>query len=248
MNKHLIALSAGLLLAAAPALRAELKWTTDYKAALTNAEATGKGVFLNFTGSDWCGWCFKLKAEVFDKPEFAAFAEANLVLVEVDFPRRKAQSDELKKQNQLLQAQCRIEGYPTLVLMNGKGQQIGTYGYMPGGPGVLIGQIKQSPGITWKSAEAPPAAKAEKIDKAADPFAGMPTGVKYYDELKLTGISGSESRRFAIVNNQTFTAGESASVKLKGGTVKVLCKEIRAHSVVVQIDGTAEPKELFLGR
>jgi thioredoxin-related protein len=249
MQIHLIALSAGLLLAAAPALRAGLEWTTDYKAALTRAEAEGKGVFLNFTGSDWCGWCFKLKAEVFDKPEFEAFAKANLVLVEVDFPRRKAQSDELKKQNQSLQALHRIQGYPTLVLLNGKGQQIGNYGYMPGGPGALIGQIKQAPGITWKSAEAPAAApKSDKADKAADPFAGMPTGVKRYEELKLTGISGTEARRFAIVNNQTFSAGETASVKLKDGTVKLLCKEIRARSVVVQIEGAPEPRELFLGR
>src|SRR5438093_5259325 len=91
---------AGLMLARAGA--AELNWTTDVLKAQAKAKEEKKLVFLDFTGSDWCGWCIKLHNEVFSKPEFEEYAKKNLVLVEVDFPLRKQQSEELKKANQAL--------------------------------------------------------------------------------------------------------------------------------------------------
>ena len=84
---------------------------------------------LDFTGSDWCGWCIKLNKEVFSKEEFADYAKKNLVLVEVDFPRRKKLSEEQKKANEALQEKYKIEGYPTLVVLNGDGKQVGKLGY-----------------------------------------------------------------------------------------------------------------------
>ncbi len=71
-------------------------------------------VLLDFTGSDWCGWCIKLQKETFSKPEFQKFAAESLVLVELDFPRGKEQSEELKKQNQELAEKFGIQGFPTL--------------------------------------------------------------------------------------------------------------------------------------
>src|SRR5580700_7288575 len=68
---------------------AEAEWLTDYRAALNQAGRENKFVMLDFTGSDWCGWCKKLKAEVFDQPEFIDYANQSLVLVEVDFPHAK---------------------------------------------------------------------------------------------------------------------------------------------------------------
>src|ERR1017187_4807538 len=69
-----------------------LEWLTDVPAALARAKAENKTVLLDFTGSDWCGWCMRLKAEVFDQPEFSTYAHANLILVELDFPHHKTQS------------------------------------------------------------------------------------------------------------------------------------------------------------
>ena len=71
---------------------AEPSWETDYKKAQDQAKAGNKLVLLDFTGSDWCGWCIKLDREVFSKPEFKDYATKNLVLVELDFPRAKAQA------------------------------------------------------------------------------------------------------------------------------------------------------------
>lgn len=121
----------------------ELNWTTDVPKATAKAKAENKLVMMDFTGSDWCGWCIKLNKEVFSKPEFAQYAKKNLVLVEVDFPRAKEQSDELKKANQELQKKYSIEGYPTIIVLNGEGKQVGTLGYMQGGPKAFIAELEK---------------------------------------------------------------------------------------------------------
>jgi len=74
-------------------------WLTDLRKAQGIAEAEGKAVMINFTGSDWCGWCIKLKKEVFSQSEFLTYARQNLVLVELDFPKRKALPPALKAAN-----------------------------------------------------------------------------------------------------------------------------------------------------
>jgi thioredoxin-related protein len=111
------------------------QWQTDYSAALEQAGRENKMVLLDFTGSDWCGWCIKLKKDTFSRPEFQKFAEGSLVLVELDFPRKKEQSAELKKQNQELAEKFGIEGFPTLVLLDPQGKEAArNVGYLPGGP------------------------------------------------------------------------------------------------------------------
>ena len=96
-------------------------------------------VLLDFTGSDWCGWCIKLKKDTFSKPEFQKLAEEKLVLVELDFPRSKTQSAELKKQNQELAEKFGIEGFPTLVLLSSQGTEVArNVGYLAGGFGKLL--------------------------------------------------------------------------------------------------------------
>ena len=108
---------------------------TDYSAALERAAKQNKMVLLDFTGSDWCGWCIKLQKETFSKPEFKKFAEESLVLLELDFPRGKPQSDEVKKQNEELAKKFGIEGFPTLVLLDPQGKEAArNVGYLAGGP------------------------------------------------------------------------------------------------------------------
>src|SRR2546423_300334 len=97
-------------------------WVTDLPSAQAAAKAANKLVLINFTGSDWCGWCIRLRNEVFSQPEFDSFAQDNLVLVEADFPRQKAQTAELKQANAELAQHFQIRGYPTLILLNGDGQ------------------------------------------------------------------------------------------------------------------------------
>jgi thioredoxin-related protein len=119
----------------------ELNWLTDLPKAQAQAKKENKLVMMDFTGSDWCGWCIKLHNEVFSKPEFAEYATKNLVLVQVDFPRKKEQTSELKAANQALQEKYKIEGYPTIVVLNGEGKKVGELGYQPGGPKAFIAEL-----------------------------------------------------------------------------------------------------------
>ena len=141
MKRIAFGLFAGLVLARAGA--AEPKWTTDLPKAQAQAKTENKLVMMDFTGSDWCGWCIKLNREVFSQPEFADYAAKNLVLVEVDFPRTKAQSKELQKANDALQTKYGIEGYPTIIVLNSAGQKVGQLGYMPGGPKAFIAELEK---------------------------------------------------------------------------------------------------------
>jgi thioredoxin-related protein len=99
-------------------------WSDNYAASLARAKEEKKMLLLDFTGSDWCGWCVKLDEEVFSKGPFKSFAKKNLVLVELDYPRGKTQTDEVKKQNSELKAKFAISGYPTLILVDAEGQEV----------------------------------------------------------------------------------------------------------------------------
>ncbi len=136
-----IALGLLTCLALLQAGAAELQWMTDLPKAQAKAKAEHKMVMMDFTGSDWCGWCIKLNKEVFSTPEFAAYAEKNLVLVEVDFPNAKKQTSELKAANQALQEKYKIDGYPTIVVLNGEGKKVGETGYIAGGPKPFIEKL-----------------------------------------------------------------------------------------------------------
>ena len=118
-------------------------WMTDLPKPQAKAQAEKKLVLMDFTGSDWCGWCIKLDKEVFSTKEFAAYADKNLVLMEVDFPRSKKQSPEVKKANQELAKKYNIRGYPTIIVLNSSGKQVGELGYMKGGPKAFIAELER---------------------------------------------------------------------------------------------------------
>ena len=122
----------------------ELNWTTDLSAAKEKAKEDKKMVMMNFTGSDWCGWCKKLKADVFSKEDFGEYAAKNLVLVELDFPARIKQSDELKKANAALKKEYAVRGYPTIVVLNSEGDEVWKQvGYLKGGPSAFIAKLEE---------------------------------------------------------------------------------------------------------
>ena len=77
-----------LVFALASSALAGAEWQTDYARALEKAKAENKRVLLDFTGSDWCGPCIELRKRVLSRPDFAAYAEKNLILVEIDYPKR----------------------------------------------------------------------------------------------------------------------------------------------------------------
>ena len=100
-------------------------------------------VLLDFTGSDWCGWCKRLNKEIFQTPEFTEYAQKRLELVEVDFPHRKKLPAELVKANDALQSKYQVRGYPTLIILNSAGKKIGELGYQEGGPKAFIAELEK---------------------------------------------------------------------------------------------------------
>lgn len=119
----------------------QLVWQTDYAAALNQAKAENRRVFLFFTGSDWCSWCRRLNNEILSTPEFARYSKEKLILVEVDFPKKRPQSATLKAQNAKLAKRYKIEGYPTVIVLDSTGEKIDELGYQEGGPGPFISRL-----------------------------------------------------------------------------------------------------------
>jgi protein disulfide-isomerase len=114
-------------------------WQTDYKQALAQAAQEKKRVLLDFTGSDWCPYCIQMDKEVLTQPEFRVFAARKLVLVKLDFPRKKKMPPAEAEQNQKLQQEFTIEGFPTYVLLNPAGTEMRRQvGYLEGGPKEFI--------------------------------------------------------------------------------------------------------------
>ena len=124
----------------------QLVWMVDLDKAVELSNKTGKPIMANFTGSDWCGWCKRLKREVFDTPEFKAWAADNVILLELDFPRKTPISDELRQQNRNLQYAFGVRGYPTIHFFTADRTSDGKYsykrmaksGYVQGGPTAWI--------------------------------------------------------------------------------------------------------------
>jgi protein disulfide-isomerase len=124
---------------------ADSPWGTDYKKAQEEAKTNHKFVLLNFTGSDWCGYCIMLDRAILSKPEFKDYASKNLILLEVDFPRRKSQSVQTRKQNQELAERYQIEGFPTLVVLDGEGKTVWRFeGYYGGGLAAFLAELDKA--------------------------------------------------------------------------------------------------------
>ena len=217
------------------------EWITDYPTALAKARESGKLVLIDFTGSDWCGYCIQLKKKSLSTGEFNTFADQKLILLEVDFPRRKRLPAEQLKANEALARRFGIQGFPTLFLVNGEGKILGQVP-AENNPRELIQAIARVSG----QAVPPAVARASAAPTAPPPpmFNGAPTQPPpEYTGLKLQGISGPAGKKLAILNSQTFSKGEGGRIKISGEEIAVRCLEIRERSVLLAIDGSN--KEVF---
>jgi protein disulfide-isomerase len=141
MKKLLVAVVIGCVWLQTQA--ADLSWGTDLPKAQAQAKTDKKMVLLDFTGSDWCGWCMKFDKETLSTDKFADYAKSHLELVVVDFPNKKSQSDALKAANKALGEKYGVNGYPTFVVLNADGKEIGRQvGYAPGGPDAFIAKLE----------------------------------------------------------------------------------------------------------
>ncbi len=119
------------------------EWITDYDLAVQYAQSSGLPIMINFTGSDWCIWCIRLKDEVFNKKGFQDYAKENLILLELDFPRNIQQTEAMKQANAKLRDRFNVRGYPTIVLMDKDQKEIARTGYQHGGAAAYVTHVKE---------------------------------------------------------------------------------------------------------
>ncbi len=119
-----------------------LKWYDNLEQAEVVAQKEGKPILINFTGSDWCVWCKRLRSEVFSQDDFINYAKDNLVLVKIDFPEKIQQTEAVKFYNNQLAQRFNVQGFPTIVILNSNGSLLGTTGYQQGGAEAYVEHIK----------------------------------------------------------------------------------------------------------
>jgi len=183
----------GLLATMAPAFAGEEAaegeapvWYDDFDKAVEAAKAQKKNLLVDFTGSDWCGWCIKLHKEVFDHAEFLEPVQKSFILVALDFPR----GDEAKakvpnpERNEALQQKHAVRGFPTILLMTPEGEVFGRTGYREGGPAKYMEHIGSTAtswkvanelAAAWTSADA--SAKEDLMMKACEAMAKFESAV-----------------------------------------------------------------------
>ena len=149
----------------APAKSAEAVWGTDFDAAVRQAKADGKRILLDFTGSDWCGWCMRMERETLSQPAFKDYAAQHLVLVTVDFPAHKDQSEADARQNRMLQERFGVNGFPCFVVLSPTGEEVDRQsGYLEGGPEAFITFLRAS-----ENAETPAKPHASATGTGSNP-------------------------------------------------------------------------------
>jgi thioredoxin-related protein len=143
-------------------------WSADYAASKKLAAESKKDMLLDFTGSDWCGWCIKLNDEVFKHEPFKAGVKDTFVLVELDYPKDKSKlSEETQKQNAELGEKYAVQGYPSILLCDSEGRPYAATGYQKGGPEKYVEHLNELRENKTKRDEAFAAAsKAEGPAKA----------------------------------------------------------------------------------
>lgn len=186
----------GLAAAVAPAFAA-IEWTTDLDAARTRAAAEGKSVLVDFTGSDWCGYCIQLKKNVFDTPAFESFAKDDFVFVEIDVPSDVNRiGQELYNKNSQLCEQYKISGFPTIMIMSPEGYIIG--GFVGG---ANMARVQDS--LNKAKENAAKVKEAEKLEGSAKALKLAEVQASLASDLKIANTAMIQVIADADVDNVT---------------------------------------------
>lgn len=122
-------------------------WMGDINTAKTEAAQQHKLILVNFSGSDWCGPCIRLRKEILESTQFEGYATDHLVLVRADFPRQKKNqlSKEQVKLNEALADKYNSEGkFPYTLLVDENGKVLKSWdGYPNETPEAFVGEIEK---------------------------------------------------------------------------------------------------------
>ena len=172
-------------------------WVEDFQTALDLAEKQNKDLLLDFTGSDWCGWCIKLKKEVFDQEAFKKKAPEHFILVEIDFPRKTP----VKAANKELGSIFEVQGYPTIILTDPQGRAYARTGYQAGGPEKYLEHLaelrnvkKERDALFAQAAKEQGVKKAKLLDEALSQLEAQKVLIGYEDEVEQLKEADKENK------------------------------------------------------
>lgn len=242
LSRLCLALTA--LVAALPA-HAEIKWLTDLDEAQKVATKEKKAILVDFTGSDWCGWCIRLKKEVFDEKAFEV-ASKDFIFVELDFPRGKKLAPELKAKNDALAKKFNVQGFPTIMLLNAQGEAFAQTGYEEGGPANYLKSLavflKSNNAAGVKAfgqkavAEAEQAKISEALDAAIGPFVEKKDQVGA--EAALAKFIATQGLKGEAATRLEFSARMGITMECKAGDHAAILKLIDA--TMKKVDAKSE--------
>ena len=217
----------------APAFCAE--WIGDFEAAKAKAKAEKKALLVDFTGSDWCGNCIALRKNVFDTPEFEAYAKDKFVLAEVDVPRGNKISAEQKKKNNELVKKYAVDGFPTILVMTATGKAVG--GFV--GRKDSFSQVQPALDKGYENVKALKKANKAKDAKAklqamADVYRNIPKDVKpCATDLRNDLKKADPDDKMGVVNAEASAQEQAQMLEAKLGELfgnpnKSMMKEVKA--------------------
>lgn len=108
----------------------EIVWESDMPSALERARSEGKPVLVNFY-ADWCVWCKRLESTTLRDAKVAAVLQSKVVPLSLD----------VDGEGKELSNEYRVDGLPTIVVLDAGGREIGRIpGYMP--PDSFLEQVE----------------------------------------------------------------------------------------------------------
>ena len=222
-------------------------WLTDLDEGIKVAKAEKKAILVDFTGSDWCGWCIRLKKEVFDQKEFAV-ATNDFVLVELDYPQKKKQSAEVKAKNKVLAEKFGIEGFPTILLLDANGEPFAQTGYEAGGPVKYLAHLAEL--LKANTAEGRKAFAQTKKDEGLVRAYGSELETILTPFFEKKDLAGGEAALTQFIKAKSMTAATKFSLTINARvSLTQACKPGDLAAVVKVLDAIiaetpADVKEL----
>ncbi len=235
-------------------------WVSNFDKAKQTAAKEGKDLLMDFTGSDWCGWCIKLHKEVFDLEAFKNSVPKKFVLVELDYPRDKSRlTEETQKQNAALLQQFAVQGYPTILLADAQGRPYAQTGYQAGGAEAYVKhldelqQVRVKRDAAWKKAESGSGAGRAKLlaeglqamdpDVAAAHYKAVIDEITKLDPADTTGFGATITFKadLAAMKTQLQSVGRPEGVKAR----KLIDDFITAHPKITALQKQESLLELL---
>lgn len=233
MSRRFFAALVALCLSAL-SLSAADGWLTDLDEGIKVAKAEKKAILVDFTGSDWCGWCIRLKKEVFDQKEFAA-ATKDFVLVELDYPQKKKQSAEEKAKNKVWAEKFAIESFPTIMLLDSAGEPFAQTGYQAGGPVKYLAHLAEL--LKDNTADGRKAFAQAKKDEAAVNAYGEELRALVEPQMDKKDLAGAEAILAKFIKDKGITGAArfNLTVNARVGIVQA-CKPGDAAALLKVLD------------